>query len=155
MGRGSVRPGASGRDRGRLTAGLAIDLNVDLAYEDGRADTRHAPELESTMYRLVQEALTNVVKHAGASRVTVAVIEDNATIQLKVTDDGAGFQTGATSEGFGLIGMRERIALIGGELEFDSQPGAGTTVAARLPVQRRPTEPSSRTPHLRPDRRLG
>ena len=59
-------------DRTATTAGLEIELNVDLAYEQGRADTRHAPELESTMYRLVQEALTNVVKHAGASRVTVA-----------------------------------------------------------------------------------
>jgi signal transduction histidine kinase len=98
-------------DRTAATTGLAIDLNIDLAYEEGRADTRHAPELESTMYRLVQAALTNVVKHAGASRVTVAVIEDNATVQLSVTDDGAGFQTDAATEGFGLIGMRERVAL--------------------------------------------
>ena len=77
-------------DRTAATAGLEIELNLDLAYEQGRADTRHAPELESTLYRLVQEALTNVVKHAGASRVTVAVIEDDATVQLTVTDDGAG-----------------------------------------------------------------
>ena len=140
-------------DRTAATAGLEIELNVDLAYEQGRADTRHAPELESTMYRLVQEALTNVVKHAGASRVTVAVIEDDATVQLSVTDDGAGFQTDAASEGFGLIGMRERIALLGGELDFDSRPGAGTTVAARIPVQRRPPERSARTPDPQPDRR--
>jgi signal transduction histidine kinase len=140
-------------DRTAATAELAIELNLDLAYEEGRADTRHAPELESTLYRLVQEALTNVVKHAGASRVTVAVIEDNATIQLSVTDDGAGFQTDAASEGFGLIGMRERVTLLGGELDFDSRPGAGTTVAARIPVQRRPTDPSSRTPDRQLDRR--
>jgi signal transduction histidine kinase len=105
------------------------------------------------MYRLVQEALTNVVKHAGASRVTVTVIEDDATVQLNITDDGAGFQTDAASEGFGLIGMRERVALLGGELDFDSQPGAGTTVAARLPVQRRPLDSSSRTPKFRTDLR--
>ena len=65
--------------------------------EQGRADTRHAPELESALYRLVQEALTNVVKHAGAGRVTVALSEDAATIQLSVTDDGAGFQADAAS----------------------------------------------------------
>ena len=142
-------------DRTATTAGLEIELNVDLAYEQGRADTRHAPELESTIYRLVQEALTNVVKHAGASRVTVAVIEDDTTVQLTVTDDGAGFQTDAASEGFGLIGMRERIALLGGELDFDSQPGAGTTVAARIPVQRRPPAPSARTPQIPAEPPLG
>lgn len=130
-------------DRTVATTGLAIELNVDLAYEQGRADTRHAPELESTIYRLVQEAVTNVVKHAGASRVTVAVIEDDATVQLSVTDDGTGFQTDAASEGFGLIGMRERIALIGGELDFDSKLGAGVTVAARIPVQRPSPERSA------------
>jgi signal transduction histidine kinase len=130
-------------DRTSATAGLVIELDVDLAYEQGRADTRHAPELESTMYRLVQEALTNIVKHADASRVTVAVIEDDATVGLTVTDDGAGFQTDAANEGFGLIGMRERVTLLGGELDFDSKPGAGTTVAARIPVQRRPAEPAA------------
>ena len=130
-------------DRTSATTGLEIEFDVDLAYEEGRADTRHAPELESTMYRLVQEALTNVVKHAGAGRVTVAMIEDDATVQLTVTDDGAGFETGAASEGFGLIGMRERVALLGGELHFDSQPGAGTIVAARIPVQRRSAEPAA------------
>jgi signal transduction histidine kinase len=140
-------------DRTAATAELAIDLNLDLAYEEGRADTRHAPELESTLYRLVQEALTNVVKHAGASRVTVAVTEDDATVELTVTDDGAGFQTDAASAGFGLIGMRERIALLGGELDFDSRPGAGTTVAARIPVQRRPLARSARTPDPQPHRR--
>jgi signal transduction histidine kinase len=130
-------------DRTAATAGLAIELDLDLAYEQGRADTRHAPELESTLYRLVQEALTNVVKHAGASRVTVAVIEDDGTVELSVTDDGAGFQSDAASEGFGLIGMRERVTLLGGEFEFDSQSGAGTTVAARIPVERSLPEPSS------------
>jgi signal transduction histidine kinase len=138
-------------NRTAATAGLEIELDLDLAYEEGRADTRHAPELESTLYRLVQEALTNVVKHAGARRVTVAVIEDDGTVQLSVTDDGAGFQTDVASEGFGLIGMRERVTLLGGELDFDSQFGAGTTVAARIPVQRRPTDP--RLPDLPPYRR--
>ena len=142
-------------DRTAATAGLAIELIVDLAYEEGRTNTRHPPELENTVYRLVQEALTNIVKHAGATRVTVALIEDDATVRLSVTDDGAGFHTGAATEGFGLIGMRERVALLAGELEFDSQPGAGTTVTARIPIQRRPSEPSARTPDRRVDRRTG
>jgi signal transduction histidine kinase len=133
-------------DRTAATAGLEIELVVDLAYEEGRADTRHAPELESTMYRLVQEALTNVVKHADASRVTVAVIEDDGIVQLSVTDDGAGFQTDAATEGFGLIGMRERVTLLGGDMHFDSRPGAGTIATARIPVQRRPPARSPRKP---------
>jgi signal transduction histidine kinase len=81
------------------------------------------------------------------------VTEDDATVQLIVTDDGAGFQTDVASEGFGLIGMRERIALTGGELDFDSQPGAGTAVAARIPVERRPAEWSARSPDPYPHRR--
>lgn len=142
-------------DRTTATAGLEIELTVDLAYEQGRTKARHAPELENTLYRLVQEALTNIVKHAGATRVTVALIEDGATVRLSVTDDGAGFHTDAASEGFGLIGMRERVALLAGDLEFDSQPGAGTTVTARIPIQRRPSEPSARTPDRQVDRRTG
>ena len=144
-------------DRTAATAGLAIELDLDLAYEQGRADTRHAPELESTLYRLVQEALTNVVKHAGASRVTVALIEDDGTVELSVTDDGAGFQTDAASEGFGLIGMRERVALLGGELDFDSQLRRGHHRRRTDPSPAAPTRPSapdsipSRT-GARPDR---
>ena len=142
-------------DRTAATAGLAIELNLDRAYEEGRVDTRHAPELESTMYRLVQEALTNVVKHAGASRVTVTVIEDDGTVELSVSDDDAGFQTDAASQGFGLIGMRERVALVGGELDFDSRTGAGTTVTARIPVRPRPdrTHGTDQIPDPQPRRR--
>ena len=139
-------------DRTATTAGLEVELDIDLAYELGRSPTRHVPDPESTMYRLLQEALTNVVKHAGASRVTVALVEDDGTVELSVTDDGAGFETDAASEGFGLIGMRERIALLGGELDFDSRPGAGTTVVARIPVKRRPPEHATRTPVPQPHR---
>jgi signal transduction histidine kinase len=118
--------------------GLEIDLTVNLAYEDGRADTRHARELESAVYRLVQEALTNVVKHAAAGHVTVGLVEEHGTVRVTVTDDGAGFATDAAAEGFGLLGMRERIALLAGRLEITSARGAGTCVAIRLPVTRRP-----------------
>jgi signal transduction histidine kinase len=88
----------------------------------------------------VQEALTNIVKHAAAAHVTVELIENHATVDVTVTDDGAGFETEATSEGFGLLGMRERIALLDGHLDIDSTRGSGTTVAVRLPVQRRPAD---------------
>ena len=91
-------------DRVAGTTGLEIGLTCDLAYEQGQADTRHSPELESTMYRLVQEALTNVVKHAAAGHVTVALIETGATVEVTVTDDGAGYETAATSGASGCSG---------------------------------------------------
>ena len=85
--------------------------------------------------------------------MTVALVEDDTTVRLSVSDDGAGFHTDATTEGFGLIGMRERVALLAGELDFDSKPGAGTTITARIPVQRRPSEPSAQAPDRQLDRR--
>jgi signal transduction histidine kinase len=120
-------------------SGLGISLDEDLAYEAGRAKTRHPPETEGTIYRIVQEALTNVVKHADATRVDVAVREDDDGIDIVVRDDGRGFEsdTAVNSEGFGLLGMRERIALAGGALALTSSPGKGTEIRARVPAQRR------------------
>jgi signal transduction histidine kinase len=123
-------------ERVTATTGLEIDLTIDLALEPGSAGTRHTPELESTIYRLVQESLTNVVKHAAAERVGVALVEDGGSVHLTVSDDGAGFRSEAAGDGFGLLGMRERVALLAGHLEISSRPGAGTTVAVQLPVQR-------------------
>ena len=83
----------------------------------------------------MQEALTNVVKHAGASRVTVAVIEDDAT-SSSASPTTAPASTDASSEGFGLIGMRERLALVNGTLRVESSPGAGTVLHASIPARR-------------------
>ena len=123
-------------ERVAATTGLEIDLTLDLAFEQGRDGRRHTPELESTMYRLVQEALTNVVKHAAAERVAVTLVEDAGCVHLTVTDDGAGFRSQAAGDGFGLLGMRERVALLAGHFDITSPPGAGTTIAVQLPVQR-------------------
>jgi signal transduction histidine kinase len=82
---------------------------------------------------VVQEALTNVVKHARAHRVEVAVREVDGTLEIRVADDGTGFDPGAADGGYGLVGMRERVELAGGELRIE--PGRpGTVVSARLPV---------------------
>ena len=87
----------------------------------------------------MQEALTNVVKHAGASRVASRSSERRRTAWWSPSsDDGRGFDPGASTGGFGLAGMRERVALVGGELDIDSGP-TGTTIRARLPVRRRAT----------------
>ena len=91
---------------------LEIDTDVDLAFDSGREPTRLAIELESTIYRVIQEALNNVTKHAGAKRVAVSVAEADGSVKISVRDDGAGFDRESSEGGFGLIGIRERVALV-------------------------------------------
>jgi signal transduction histidine kinase len=133
-------------DRVASASGLEVELTVALDYENGQAQTRHSPELENTIYRVVQEALTNIVKHAAAGRVTVTVVEDDGKVRLDVTDDGTGFTGDAANGGFGLVGMRERVALLAGQLEIESKPGTGTRVTAELPVHRHPADPPREAP---------
>jgi signal transduction histidine kinase len=112
---------------------LGLEITAEVMVPE-RAEMALAPELETTIYRLVQEALTNVVKHAQASHVTIRVQAVENEVVVAVQDDGKGFDTAAGSEGFGLAGIRERVYLAGGELELES--GAkGTSVRARLPVR--------------------
>jgi signal transduction histidine kinase len=111
--------------------GLEIDVLVRL--RDG--DPERLPrETESTLYRLVQEALNNVAKHAAASRAEAVVEWIGDVVQLTVRDDGCGFDPAAANGGFGLTGMRERVMLAGGELKIDAAPGRGTTVFATIPL---------------------
>jgi signal transduction histidine kinase len=111
-------------------------LDVRLVYEAGEGDPRLAPEIENAAYRLVQEALTNVAKHAQAQTARVTVTESGHAVAVSVSDDGRGFSATAGTEGFGLLGMRERVTLVGGTLEIDSREGSGTTVWAGLPLAR-------------------
>ena len=111
--------------------GLRIEAELGVPAADGQARTL-APELETTVFRLVQEALTNVIKHAQASRVTVSVRAEAACLLVEIRDDGRGFDPSAGCDGFGLAGMRERVGLADGTLEIDSD-GRGTSVRARLP----------------------
>ena len=117
--------------------GPDIEATVDLAYEAGHHSTRHEPELEAAIYRLVQEALNNAISHAGASTVRLDVSEDDETVTIVISDDGTGFDPAEPSEGFGLLGMRERVELAGGSLAIESVAGAGTTVRATLPAKHR------------------
>jgi signal transduction histidine kinase len=123
-------------ERIRSRSGIRIDLDTDLAWERGREDTRLTPELEATAYRLVQEALTNVVKHAEAGQARVA-IEENAELRVTVEDDGRGFDPAHVNSGFGLVGMRERAELAGGGVVVESLERGGTRVRAVLPIARR------------------
>ena len=100
-----------------------------------RLDGRLSEDTESALYRLVQEALTNVVKHAHANQVSIVLSQSGDALVAIVEDDGEGFAANATAgEGFGLIAMRERIALLGGEIAIESSVGAGTTLRATIPV---------------------
>ncbi len=126
--------------------GLDVQLTVDLDFEAGRSVTRHAEDLETAIYRIVQESLNNALKHAGTDAVVVDVVEAEGTIAVRVTDEGRGFDTASQATGFGLVGIRERAGLLGGTAEIDSAPDVGTTVTARLPVRRRGADQPPRAP---------
>ena len=143
-------------DVGRLWRGLHPGVLDDLGLS--AAVTRHAEEfaqahkivvnvqsegldadglsplLRATVYRVLQEALTNVARHARAQRVHVRLRRGADAVELLVQDDGAGFTAGKSGR-LGLRGMRERAALLGGSVEVESEPGVGTTITARIPVR--------------------
>lgn len=106
--------------------GIAVETDMRLPHE--AAARRLPPDTETAVYRVVQEALTNVVKHAGASHVRIGVHPRDGGVDVTVSDDGAGFDPAAPHEGFGITGMHERTELANGTLAIDSRPGAGTTV---------------------------
>lgn len=117
--------------------GLQVDANIDLAYEQGREPTRHTPELETAIYRIAQEALTNAIKHGKAKRAVVELHDHGNEVRVSVRDDGDGFDPDAHTSGFGLLGMHERVQLLEGTLQIESARRSGTTITASFPVQRR------------------
>jgi signal transduction histidine kinase len=122
-------------DRVRTLHGLELEAHVELHYEARAASQRLDTDVETAIYRLVQEALSNAARHAQADRVTVELTEGEGDVQIAIRDDGVGFDPDAPSSGFGLTGMRERIALAGGTLGITSSD-AGTTVEASIPSGR-------------------
>lgn len=112
-------------------------VEVSLRHEG--LERRLPPEVETAAYRIVQEALTNVARHAGAKQASVVLRGDAERLELVVEDSGKGFEPRRVSSahGSGLTGMRERALLLGGRLEVDSRPGAGTRVRAELPLEPR------------------
>ncbi len=123
----------------RLQAGetIEVDLDLDLDFHSGRTKHRLASEIEDTAFRLVQEALNNAAQHGGTDRAEVEVTENEKNVRVRVSDEGRGFDPNARADGFGLIGMRERVTLAGGQLEIESVPGGGTTIVATLPARHR------------------
>ena len=120
----------------RLADTFEESTGISVELEAGTSGERLPGELETALYRIVQEALTNVVKHANATRVSVLLTRREGAAAVVVEDNGRGFDPDVPSpEGIGLIGMRERLELIGGRLRVESSPSAGTTVVAEVPLR--------------------
>lgn len=115
------------------------EIKVDL-HSNGLTNRRLPAQIETTLYRLIQEALNNVLKHARAQRVSVIVEYRIDRVLVVLEDDGEGFDVAAalnapaSVRGLGLTSMRERVELVGGRLEIESAPGGGTTIVARIPI---------------------
>ena len=124
-----------------LIDGQAQQSGVRIAFDADGIDQRLSPELEIGAFRMVQECLTNVMRHAGAAAVTVRVAAEGDQLSIEVSDDGRGFDvaevTEAASRGrhLGLLGMQERVTVLGGRVDVLSAPGQGTRIVARLPLQ--------------------
>jgi len=111
-------------------SGIAIDVQANLD------EARLPAEVETALYRIAQEALTNVAKHAGAGHVSVVVTRRDGSVTVVVEDNGRGFgATGSDGDGLGLVGMKERVGLLGGRLAIESTEGSGTTIVAEVPLR--------------------
>jgi signal transduction histidine kinase len=112
-----------------MTCGFHADMD-----EEGLSD-----EIRTTIFRMVQEALTNVSRYAGASKVEVNLVADEKMIHVSITDNGCGMEAGAESKptSFGLLGMRERIEALGGEFFITSASGKWTCIEGSIPLQAR------------------
>jgi signal transduction histidine kinase len=118
--------------RGGLADGVeALVSRLDMPVDADVTEARVAPEIEASAYFIVAEALTNVVKHAGATRASVRAAIDDGALSVEVRDDGDG---GADPEGHGLLGLADRVAALGGKLRIDSPRGGGTTLLVELPL---------------------
>ena len=111
-------------------SGLRVDVEANLG------GTRLPPEVETALYRIVQESLTNVSKHAEAEHASVVVRRRAGSVTIVVEDDGRGFRAeDDRGDGLGLIGMKERVGLLGGRLAIESTEGSGTTIVAEVPLR--------------------
>jgi signal transduction histidine kinase len=120
-------------------------IHVTLDAPD--AGVRVPPPIELTIYRILQEALTNVARHASAKHVHIALGMSESEVRLEITDDGCGFDAEAflrnppLGHGIGVLGMRERLATYGGQFVIQSRQGAGTAVRLSVPLDRPIDEP--------------
>jgi two-component system sensor histidine kinase NreB len=121
-----------------LTARVARSCAANVRLRMPRQMPRVNEDVQTVVYRLAQECYQNAVRHSGASHVNLSLATADHWLELTIADDGAGFDVAAAlrkPDSFGLAGMRERVALMGGTLELHSRPGHGTRVTARLPLE--------------------
>lgn len=141
----------------RYVGDYVRSFGIALDFAAGDLDSpRLAPLVAATIYRLLQETLTNVARHARARKVAVKLERDEASVELVVRDDGVGFDAShalIAASGLGLRGMRERVTLLGGSIQIESAPGEGTVVRARIPVRRSPHSATKRGRRHKLDRR--
>jgi signal transduction histidine kinase len=120
----------------RLAEAFGDSSGIEIDVEANLDDSRLPAEVETALYRIAQEALTNVAKHAGAGHVSVVVTRRPGSVTVVVEDNGRGFgATGGDSGGLGLVGMKERVGLLGGRLAIESTEGSGTTIVAEVPLR--------------------
>lgn len=119
----------------RLVQTFAEQVGVTVELEPHLPEERLPADVETALYRMVQEALTNIAKHAQAREVSIVFTSSAGTVSAIVEDDGRGFDTRAAREGMGLDGMRERLALLDGKLKIESSPDRGTTLVAEVPLR--------------------
>ncbi|MDX6519711.1 MAG: hypothetical protein QOF08_316 [Gaiellales bacterium] len=125
----------------RLCSDVAAKSGISIDFHATREGDRMSREVESCLYRVVQEALTNVIKHAAAGNVSVLLAPGERDLTLIVEDDGVGFDPATVDRArLGLVGMRERVALVDGSLTVESAPGGGTTLRVTVPLTARPAE---------------
>jgi signal transduction histidine kinase len=119
----------------RLADSFREETGIEVDLEPHLGDERLPSEIETMLYRITQEALTNVVKHARANRVSIVLTRRDGAVSAVIEDDGRGFADDEPGEnGLGLLGMGERVALVNGRLNVESSPGSGTTLSIEVPV---------------------
>lgn len=118
----------------RYGAELGTARGIDITITDD-GEGRLPTEIETTLYRIIQEALTNVARHAGASHARVTIERGPSLVRAAIRDDGSGFNEIEAGRALGLIGMQERASLLGGTVDITSHPGTGTTVIVALPLR--------------------
>jgi signal transduction histidine kinase len=119
----------------RLVDTFQEQTGIEVIMEPQLGQDRLPSEIETALYRIIQEALTNVVKHAQASRVSIVLSRRGSSVSAVFEDDGRGFAVDETREdGLGLLGMKERLSLLDGRLQIESSSDGGTTLVAEVPV---------------------
>jgi signal transduction histidine kinase len=117
----------------RLAESFGEQTGLKVDFHSAIGEDRLPSEVETALFRVVQESLTNVVKHSHANRVSIVLTRRGDGVAVVVEDDGAGFDPADSGDGIGLLGMRERLALLDGMLDVESSAGQGTTLVAEVP----------------------